>query len=169
MQIANLLQDSIVDGPGFRFTVFAQGCERNCEGCHNPKLLSKNGGVYMHVDSIIEEMLSNPLTDGLTLTGGEPFLQAGECVKIARAAKEKGLNVWVYTGYTYDELIIESEKNPEISELLGTIDVLIDGEFILSLRSLSLKWRGSSNQRIIDVQESIKTGIPTEIQYSDNT
>ena len=163
MRVAGFIQDSIVDGPGFRFVVFTQGCEKHCDGCHNPETWEMDGGTEMTVDEIVESMLSNPLTDGLTLSGGEPFLQAGECARLATAAREKGLNVWAYSGYTYDELISRSKSDLAIMKLLEATDVLIDSAFVLPERTLTLKWRGSSNQRVIDVQESLKAGEAVEL------
>jgi len=163
MRIAGLIQDSIVDGPGFRFVVFTQGCDKFCEGCYNPETWDIKGGSEMAVDEIIALMMSNPLTDGLTLSGGEPFLQAADCVLLASAAKEKGLSIWVFTGYLFEELFFRSIAEPEIGELLVLIDVLIDGEFILAERTMSLKWRGSRNQRIIDVPASLKVGKAIEL------
>ena len=158
MKIAGLVQDSIVDGPGFRFVVFTQGCELRCEGCHNPATLDIDGGTEVSVDEIVAEMRKNPLTDGLTLSGGEPFLQMGECAKLAAAARESGLNVWVFTGFTFEELIAKASHETEVLSLLGLTDVLVDGAFILAERTLSLRWRGSRNQRIIDVPKSLKAG-----------
>lgn len=143
MRIANYIHDSIVDGEGLRFTLFVQGCRHNCKGCHNPQTHDPNGGREITEQEIIAEMLSNPLLDGLTLSGGEPFDQDASCAIIAKAAKDAGLNVWAYTGYTLEQL---QEKN---TELLPLVDVLVDGPFMLDQRSLSLKWRGSHNQRII--------------------
>ncbi|MCL2409556.1 MAG: anaerobic ribonucleoside-triphosphate reductase activating protein [Oscillospiraceae bacterium] len=154
MRIANTIQDSIVDGPGLRFVVFTQGCEFCCEGCHNQETWDVDGGVDMPVGEIIAQMLGNPLTDGLTMSGGEPFLQAVDCAKIAKTARENGLNVWVYTGYTFEELMAE----PGFRELLCLTDVLIDGPFRLAERSLNIKWRGSQNQRVIDVKKSLAAG-----------
>ena len=158
-----MIQDSIVDGPGFRFVLFAQGCEQHCEGCHNPDSLDPGGGMEISVEEIIREMLSNPLTDGLTLSGGEPFLQASQCARIAAAARERGLNVWAYTGYRFERLIEDAAAHPEYMELLQLTDVLIDGEFILSLRSLTLRWRGSRNQRVIDVPNSLAAKCVIEL------
>ena len=160
MRIAGMIQDSIVDGPGFRFTLFTQGCPHDCEGCHNPETHDFNGGSEMSTEEIIKKLLSNPLTDGITFSGGEPFEQAGDCAVIARAARENGLNVWAYSGYTFEELLRKAEKQPEIMELLKLTDVLVDGRFILAQRSLSLKWRGSANQRILDVPKSLDAGEP---------
>lgn len=158
MRIAGMIQDSIVDGPGFRFTLFTQGCPHNCEGCHNPETHDFSGGSEMSTDEIIKKLLSNPLTDGITFSGGEPFEQAGDCAVIAKAARENGLNVWAYSGYTFEELLNKGEKQPEVMDLLKLTDVLVDGRFVLAQRSLSLKWRGSANQRILDVQKSLAAG-----------
>lgn len=156
MRVAGLVQDSIVDGPGLRFTVFTQGCPHHCEGCHNPETHDPDGGSETAVEEIIRKMLSNPLTDGLTLSGGEPFCQPGDCVKIAEAAKKTGLNVWTYTGYTFEYLF--SLSDPDIMRLLSLTDVLVDGRFILAERSLGIKWRGSRNQRLVDVKKSLAEG-----------
>ncbi|MDR0490383.1 MAG: anaerobic ribonucleoside-triphosphate reductase activating protein, partial [Oscillospiraceae bacterium] len=145
MRIAGLVQDSIVDGPGFRFVVFAQGCTQQCEGCHNPHTWDTDGGTEMTVEEITAQMGSNPLTDGLTLSGGEPFLQALDCAALATAAREMGFNTWAYTGYTYEELAFRAAAEPEVGKLLEQIDVLIDGAFVLAERTLSLRWRGSRN------------------------
>lgn len=165
-----------------------------CEGCHNPDTWSRDGGTEVPVDEIISDMLSNPLTDGLTLSGGEPFLQVADCVKLASAARGSGLNVWVYTGYTFEELLARSESeeaanlprnktvgqaqgivsentlqkcgelNPKkIKELINLTDILIDGPFVLAERTLSQKWRGSRNQRVLDVSKSIAAGKAVEI------
>ena len=154
MRIAGLTQDSIVDGPGFRFTVFVQGCTHHCEGCHNPQTHDPAGGREMTTDEIIREMRSNPLTDGLTLSGGEPFDQPEDSLTLALAAKESGLNVWSYSGYLFEQLLADEKK----SQLLKELDVLVDGPFVLSQRSLALAWRGSRNQRVIDVPASLATG-----------
>jgi len=163
MRIAGLVQDSIVDGPGLRMAVFVQGCDKACEGCHNQEALDPRGGAELTVDEIMAEMLSNPLTDGLTLTGGEPFLQAGECAALAAFAREKGLNVWTYSGYTFEELLNISKTDPAVSQLLELSNVLIDGRFVLAQRSLSIKWRGSRNQRVIDLQKSLALGEAVEL------
>jgi len=152
MRVAGLVQDSIVDGPGFRFAVFTQGCSIRCVGCHNPDTWDPDCGMEISLDEIIGEMLSNPLTDGLTLSGGEPFDQAADCASLAAAAHENGLNVWTFTGRTFEELLTEAEGNRDVKALLEHTDVLVDGRFILTERTLSKKWCGSSNQRVIDVK-----------------
>jgi len=156
MRIANYVQDSIVDGPGLRFTLFVQGCPHGCPGCHNPQTHDFQGGKELAPEAIIARMLDNPLTDGLTLSGGEPFAQAGDCAKIAWAAREKGLNVWAYSGWTLEQLL--ARNDPEINILLSLCDVLVDGPFVLKERSLELKWKGSANQRVLDVPKSLAAG-----------
>ena len=156
MRIAGLVQDSIVDGPGLRFTVFTQGCVHRCAGCHNPETHDPDGGSEMTADEVIRKMLSNPLTDGVTLSGGEPFIQPADCATVAEAAKNAGLNVWTYTGWTFEELI--ESPDPDVHKLLSLTDVLADGRFVLGERSLNLKWRGSRNQRLIDVKKSLWEG-----------
>lgn len=156
MRIYGLAQDSIVDGPGLRFVCFVQGCPHHCHGCHNPGSHDPAGGTEMRVGDVIERMLSNPLTDGLTLSGGEPFEQAEDCVVIARAAHDHGLNVWCYTGYTYEHLLRHGTGD-QIA-LLAEVDVLVDGRYEENKRSLSLEWRGSSNQRVIDLNRRVNDG-----------
>ncbi len=154
IRIAGVVRESIVDGPGFRFTVFTQGCFHNCPGCHNMETHDPNGGHETTVESLVDDMQKNPLLDGLTLSGGEPFLQVEPCVRLAEAAHRMGLNVWAYSGYTFEELNADQEKK----RLLAACDVLVDGPFILSERTLEKRFRGSKNQRVIDVQQSILCG-----------
>ena len=158
MRIAGLVNDSIVDGPGIRFSVFAQGCPHKCPGCHNPLSHDPMGGSEMAAEDIIAKLLKNPLLDGVTLTGGEPFFQAEDCHRIAKAAHEKGLNVWTYTGYTYEQLTAGQANHPGWKELLGETDVLVDGRFLLEQRSLEIKFRGSRNQRLINVKKTLESG-----------
>ena len=162
MRIAGTIQDSIVDGPGLRFTVFTQGCAHNCQGCHNPQTHDYNGGKEMQIQEIVDQMLENPLIDGLTLSGGEPFDQAADCAQIAQAAKENGLNVWAYSGYTLEQLIHKGKTDQNIMDLLEVTDVLIDGEFDQEKKSYNCKWRGSTNQRVIDVAKSLQQGSAVE-------
>ena len=164
MRIAGLVQDSIVDGPGFRFTVFTQGCPHNCEGCHNPDTHDPDGGREMTVKQVIDAMLSNPMTDGLTLSGGDPFVQAADCAEIAKAAHANGLNVWTYTGWTYEKLLSLSEQDEGIKALLSETDVLVDGPFVLSQKSYDVPWRGSKNQRLIDMKAALESGKVVEKQ-----
>lgn len=158
IRIAGIANDSIVDGPGLRFTVFTQGCFHNCEGCHNPSTHDPNGGKLVKVDDLIVQMRDNPLLDGLTISGGEPFLQSMACTELARAAHNLGLTVWVYTGFTYEQLIEGIRYSHEYEDLLDQTDVLIDGPFILKQRSLEVPFRGSANQRLIDVKLTKQNG-----------
>lgn len=158
IRIAGLVNDSIVDGPGFRFAVFTQGCPHGCPGCHNPQTHDFAGGRDEDTDKIIEKFCANPLLDGITLTGGEPFCQPAACAELARAAHAAGLNVWAYTGFLYEQLLEDADKRA----LLENVDVLIDGPFVLSQRTLSMRFRGSKNQRAIDVPASLVGGCVVE-------
>ena len=148
IRIAGLVPESFVDGDGIRFAIFMQGCLRRCEGCHNPETHALDGGRLIDTAEIISEIKKNPLLDGITLTGGEPFLQIDSADEIARAVKNFGLSVWCYTGFIFEDL------PPEAAPLLKNIDVLIDGAFIESQRDLELQFRGSRNQRIIDLNKT---------------
>lgn len=156
MKIFGLVQDSIVDGIGFRFACFVQGCPHHCPGCHNPESHDPAGGRDMTVEEVSAKMLKNPLTDGLTLSGGEPFAQAEDCLRLARTAHEHNLNVWSYSGWTFEHLRDNGTDGQKA--LLRELDVLVDGPFLLEERTLSLPWRGSRNQRVIDVQASLEKG-----------
>ena len=153
IQLSGIVNDSIVDGEGIRMTIFTQGCPHHCPDCHNPQTHSFMGGYEADTDKILSMMSENPLLDGITLSGGEPMQQPEACYILAEGAKKLNLNVWVYTGYTWEELL--KKNNPSIQKLLKKTDILIDGRFIASLRSLELAFKGSSNQRTIDVQKSL--------------
>lgn len=156
IQISGTVNDSIVDGPGLRFAVFTQGCPHGCKGCHNPQSHAYDGGREEDTDALIALMKKNPLLDGLTLSGGEPFEQASACSVLARAAHELGLNVWTYTGYTYEEL--NGSFGEDYGALLQATDVLIDGRFIQEQKSLELTFCGSRNQRLIDMKKTREQG-----------
>ena len=148
IRIAGLVPESFVDGDGIRFAIFMQGCLRNCAGCHNPETHSLNGGRLIDTAEIIAAIKKNPLLDGITLTGGEPLLQLDAANELAQVAKNLGLTVWLYTGYTFEDL------PPDATTLLENVDVLIDGAFVESQRDLDLQFRGSRNQRIIDLRKT---------------
>lgn len=158
-----LQQDSFVDGPGIRMVVWTQGCIHNCPGCHNPLTHDRMGGMLYDVESIIEEMKESRLQSGLTLSGGEPFLQAKELMPIIDAAKELHLNIWAYTGFSYEELI----QDPVSLALLKNIDVLVDGKFLQEQKDHRLVFKGSKNQRIIDVQKSLQEGHVVLSSYDE--
>lgn len=157
MRIAGILPESIVDGPGVRFVVFAQGCPHHCKGCHNPETWDLNAGKEMSVKDI-RKMLRKKIKyiRGLTLSGGEPFLQADEMSQLALEAKRFGLDVVTYTGFTYERLL--QIDLPGKEELLAYSDYLVDGPFILELKDISLAFRGSANQRFIDLKSTRQNG-----------
>ena len=142
--------DSIVDGPGLRFSVFVQGCSHACPGCHNPESQPACGGTVRPIGGVVAEISANPLVQGVTLTGGEPFEQCAACLALARRLKARGYNIWAYSGYLYEDLA-SGKVDPLAPELLACCDVLVDGPFVKALNSYDLKWRGSSNQRIVDL------------------
>ncbi len=164
IRIAGIVNDSIVDGPGFRLAVFTQGCPHDCPGCHNPETHAFDGGRLESTDRIVKTMTENPLLDGITLTGGDPFCQPEACAVLAREAKRLGLNVWAYSGWTYEQLLKKAETEPQIAGLLSAVDVLVDGPFLLSQRTLEMRFRGSKNQRLIDVPASLAVGHVVEKQ-----
>ncbi|MEG0773539.1 anaerobic ribonucleoside-triphosphate reductase activating protein [Clostridium sp.] len=153
VKISNIVNDSVVDGPGIRLAIFTQGCVHNCNQCHNPQTHDINGGYDMEIKEIVEIINKNPLLDGVTITGGEPFLQSGVLSNLAKEVKKLGLDVMVYTGYTWEELIKDNDAHKNFIE---HIDVLVDGRFVSGLKSLDLKFRGSSNQRIINVKKTME-------------
>ena len=156
LKIAGIVKESVVDGPGFRYVVFAQGCHHKCPGCHNPHTHPIDGGKEISVDEIFSEIIKNPLLKGVTLSGGEPFLQAVAFVCLARKVKEAGLSVMIYSGYTLEELTDMFDEFPEYEKLLDFCDILVDGRFIENEKNLTLKFRGSNNQRILDVPKSLE-------------
>lgn len=160
IRIAGITEDSIVDGPGIRMTVFVQGCPPRCKGCHNPETLDFEGSKDMDISDIIAMIDKNPLLDGITLSGGEPFFQSEACEMLAKAAHSRGLNVWCYTGYTWEVIKEVLEIYP--LSLIREVDVLVEGPFVEAKRTLELPWRGSKNQRLIDVRKSLQTGTLIE-------
>ena len=159
LNLSGIVSDSIVDGPGIRTTIFCQGCPHRCEGCHNPETWEFGCGTPMDEADIFAIVRSNPLCRGVTFSGGEPFAQAEGYAKLARLLKNAGYEVASYTGYTFEQLLEGSEDQ---KKLLAAIDVLIDGPFILAQRSLEISFRGSRNQRILDVPKSLAAGQAVE-------
>lgn len=157
LRVFGIAQDSIVDGPGLRFVIFVQGCSHNCPGCHNPESHSPFGGQAYTVEALYDMVRANGLIRAVTLSGGEPFEQPEPCASLASKLKADGYNIWVYSGYTFERLLEMSKDNAAIEKLMSNTDVLVDGPFIESQHSYDLKWRGSANQRIIDVPASLKS------------
>lgn len=160
IRTAGIVKESIVDGPGIRYVIFTQGCPHHCEGCHNPDTHDFQGGTDIDSKKMLEEFCKDPLLAGVTLSGGEPFCQAEQLLDVAKAVKAMKKSVMIYSGYTIEELWKMSETNPAVEELLSYCDLLVDGKFILAERDLSLRFRGSRNQRVLDVPESIRQKKP---------
>ena len=159
LNLSGIVGDSIVDGPGIRTTFFCQGCPHHCEGCHNPETWEFGCGTDMDTETMVAIVKSNPLCRGVTFSGGEPFAQAEGYLELAQALKTEGYEVASYSGYTFEQLL---HGTPAQQELLKVIDVLIDGPYIQSERSLELVFRGSRNQRILDVPKSLAAGKAVE-------
>lgn len=160
-RLAGVVNDSIVDGPGLRLAVFAQGCPHHCPECHNPQSHDFDGGEWGDTAEILRIAEDNCLLDGITLTGGEPFCQPEACAELARGAHELELNVWVYTGYLFENLLNGTDAQ---RELLKNADVLVDGPFLIAQKSMDVRFRGSKNQRLIDVQKSLNAGHTVELE-----
>ncbi len=151
LKLFGTVEESFVDGPGIRYVIFTQGCLHACPGCHNPGSHSIDGGIPSSTAEQWEKITSHKHLDGITFSGGEPFLWAKELAEIGKAARERGLTVMTYSGFTYETLLDRAKSNPGIHALLECTNYLVDGPFILAERDLSLKYRGSRNQRILDI------------------
>lgn len=172
LQISGIVSDSIVDGPGIRYVIFVQGCPHHCPGCHNPDTHPFEGGETADTERILEEIRSNPLLSGITFSGGEPFCQPealsalGKRIRGLGKTMHKSLNLMVYSGYTYEQLLELGEKRPAVGELLELADILVDGPYREAERNLSLLYRGSENQRVIDLKKTREHG--TVVLYQDD-
>ena len=158
LNLSGVVSESIVDGPGIRMTIFTQGCPHHCKGCHNPETWPFEKRHSGDVDKILNVAVKNPILQGITFSGGEPFCQAEALSELAEKCRENGLNVMSYTGYTFEELLEGGKEHPEWIKLLKNCDYLVDGRFEIEQRSLVLLFRGSKNQRFLDVQKSLKAG-----------
>ncbi len=156
LTIAGVVKESIVDGRGIRYTVFTQGCPHHCPGCHNPQTWAFEGGQPTTPQALFEDFQKDPILKGITFSGGEPFCQPEPLAELARLVHGMGKDVTVFTGWTYERLL---EKNdPGVNALLAETDVLIDGPFVQALRNLELRFRGSENQRLIDMKKTREQG-----------
>ncbi|MBC5629937.1 anaerobic ribonucleoside-triphosphate reductase activating protein [Clostridium sp. NSJ-6] len=165
IRLSGIAYESLVNGPGMRRVFFAQGCKHNCEGCFNPETHDFSGGEEKNIDDLIKDVLKNKMIKGITFSGGDPLEQADKFSYMAKAFKKSGLNIWCYTGYTF-EILLEKMKNEDsIRELIENIDVLVDGRFEINNKKEGLRFRGSSNQRIIDVKESLKQEKISILEY----
>ncbi|MCQ2544823.1 MAG: anaerobic ribonucleoside-triphosphate reductase activating protein [Clostridia bacterium] len=158
LRIAGIMRESIVDGPGIRFAVFCQGCPHACPGCHNPETHDFNGGSEVKIDRIIEEFDKNPMLAGITFSGGEPMCQPDGFAVLGKLVKERGKTITIFSGYTLEQLLARAKESKATAELLMMCDVLIDGPFVQSKRDLTLQFRGSSNQRVIDMNKTREEG-----------
>lgn len=151
IRIAGITKESVVDGPGLRYVIFTQGCPHNCIGCHNPHTHDFAGGYEISIRELLTSIIETKLINGVTFSGGEPFLQTEACAKLANLIKQSGLglDIVAYSGYYHSELLTMAIKNPSISDFLDSVDILIDGPYEKDKSSFKLPFRGSSNQTII--------------------
>ena len=156
LRIAGTVKDSIVDGPGLRYVIFTQGCPHHCIGCHNPETHDFEGGRIGDTDQILEEIFSNPILSGVTFSGGEPFCQPEALLPIAVAIKEKKIHLMIFTGYLLEKL--QKMENEAVKKLLELADIIVDGPFVIEERNLTLSYRGSENQRVIDMVKTREKG-----------
>lgn len=162
MRLAGFIPESVVDGPGLRFVLFAQGCEHHCPGCHNPQTHDLDGGNLVDLADIFDRIKKTKLIRGVTFSGGEPFLQAAPLVQLARQIRALGLGVMTYSGYRFEELLALAARDKAVKDLLAASDILVDGRFIAAQRDISLAFRGSANQRLLDVPKSLRAGQAVE-------
>ncbi len=158
LRIAGMARESIVDGPGMRYTVFTQGCPHHCPGCHNRQTHDFNGGRDIQLDELLEDICRNPIIQGVTFSGGEPFSQPGPLSELAAELKKRSKHIMVYTGYTFEQLL--EMEDPAVRRFLEQADLLVDGPFIQAERNIELRFRGSANQRILDVPKSLEENAP---------
>lgn len=162
---SDLQEDSIVDGLGIRTVIWTQGCSHNCPSCHNPSTHDFSGGEEVELDDVIYRLENLVGQDGVTFSGGDPMFQPKQCAVLAHKVHDLNMNVWAYTGFTYEQLL--NSKNKDILDFLNNIDVLIDGKFDISKKSMDIRFRGSTNQRVIDVKKSLNQNKIIEIPVDD--
>jgi anaerobic ribonucleoside-triphosphate reductase activating protein len=158
IRLSGITKESVVDGLGFRYVLYAQGCPHHCKGCHNPSTHSFEGGELMDVESIVNDIKKYPMLDGITCSGGECFEQAEQFACLAKEVRAMGLNIWVYTGYTLEEILQNNNSKEGWLDFIKYINVLVDGRYQENYKDISLCFRGSTNQRIIDLQKTLYTG-----------
>lgn len=167
LRISGVVKESIVDGKGLRFVVFCQGCPHHCPGCHNPQTHDFEAGTDVELDKIVQEVVQNPLLQGVTFSGGEPFCQAPAFAELGRRLKAlpgRRLDLMVYSGWTLEQLQEKAREEPAVGELLQVCDTLVDGPFLLAQRDLTLRYRGSRNQRYIDLVGTRMSGRVTLVE-----
>ena len=154
LNVCGVEPESIVDGKGIRFVVFVQGCPHRCPGCHNPQSHPFEGGTVMNTEELFRKICENPLLKGVTFSGGEPFCQPEPLAELGKMVHARGLDVTTYTGYLYEDLL--AMENPGVRDLLRETDILVDGPFLQEQKDLTLRFRGSGNQRVIDLNATRK-------------
>lgn len=165
VRLSGIAYESLVNGPGMRRVFFAQGCNHNCSGCFNPETHDFYGGEEKNMDELIEDVIKNKMIKGVTFSGGDPLEQAEKFAYMAKAFKKSELNIWCYSGYTFEELLEKSKEDRGIRELLNNIDVLVDGKFEINNKKDGLRFKGSKNQRIIDIKKSFKEHKVVTLEY----
>lgn len=158
IRIAGIMRESIVDGPGIRFSIFCQGCPHDCPGCHNPETHDFEGGNDVSIKKLLTEIDKNRLLKGVTFSGGEPTCQAAAFAKLGEEIKKRGLTITLFSGFTYEQLMQRATDEPDLKKLLDLTDLLIDGPYVEAKRDLTLAFRGSSNQRLIDMEKTRQKG-----------
>jgi anaerobic ribonucleoside-triphosphate reductase activating protein len=158
IRVAGIEKESVVDGPGLRFVIFTQGCSHHCCGCHNPGTWDFDGGQEMDTGEILSQIEESRLIGGVAFSGGEPFEQAAACALLAVQIKTMGLDIVTYTGYTFEELCGKATEDGDVKRLLEATNLIVDGPYRQEERDWDLPFRGSRNQRMILVQESLATG-----------
>ncbi len=166
IRLAGIAQQSLVNGKGLRKVYFSQGCSHHCKNCFNPETWPFVGGQEFNMDDLIQKLSNETYLDGVTFSGGDPFQQADKFAYMAVKINKMGFNIWCYTGYTFEELLELSKTDKNIETMLHNINVIVDGKFIQELYDEHLKFRGSSNQRIIDVQKSLKTNSIITLDFN---
>lgn len=160
LSLIKIIESTTVDGPGLRTTVYSAGCPHHCNGCHNPQSWNIGYGTPTPVETIAEKLLDNEFED-VTFSGGDPFFQADAFAELASIIKSNSnKNIWCYTGYTFEYLL----DKPRFMPLLKNVDVLVDGPYVAGLRNKDLLFRGSDNQRLIDIQQTLEKN--TIVEYS---
>lgn len=155
IRLAGIAENSLVNGKGLRKVFFSQGCSHHCEGCFNQHTWEFVGGRMFDMDELVQKVKDEPFLDGVTFSGGDPFQQADKFAYLAKKLHEANINIWAYTGYTFEELMKLAQTNPHIKQMINNVDVVVDGRFMKDKMSENLKYCGSSNQRVIDVKSSL--------------
>lgn len=168
IRLAGIAQQSLVNGKGMRKVFFSQGCTHYCPACFNKETWSFEGGQMFEMDELINQLKKETYLDGVTFSGGEPFQQQNKFAYMATEIKKIPMNIWCYTGYTFDQLLELSKKDSNIKTMLENIDVIVDGKFDENLQDPKIKFRGSKNQRIIDVQKSLKNNKIEILDFDNN-